>query len=83
MLFNKLGPFMQKAVLTFNYVLISIFLVAVIVNGIHITIVNSGRIMNDIPISYSFVTIAVPAGALLMLITSIMKIVRIFVPGRS
>jgi TRAP-type C4-dicarboxylate transport system permease small subunit len=61
----------------------SIFLSAIIVNGIYITIVNSGRILNAIPISYSFVTIAVPAGSLLMLITTVRKIVRLFIPSRS
>ena len=83
MLFNKLGSGPQKFLLVFIYSLISIFLGAIIVNGIHITIVNSGRILNAIPISYSFVTIAVPAGSLLMLITTVEKIVRLFIPSRS
>ena len=83
MLFNKLGPGPQKFLLVFIHSLISIFLGAIIVNGIHITIVNSGRILNAIPISYSFVTIAVPAGSLLMLITTVEKIVRLFIPSHS
>jgi TRAP-type C4-dicarboxylate transport system permease small subunit len=82
-LFTKLGPGPQKLLLVFTYSLMSIFLSAIIVNGIYITIVNSGRILNAIPISYSFVTIAVPAGSLLMLITTVRKIVRLFIPSRS
>lgn len=83
MLFNRMPPGLQKILLLFIYGLICLFLGAIIVNGIYITIVNSGRILNDIPISYSFVTIAVPTGSLLMLITTIEKIVRVFVPDRS
>jgi TRAP-type C4-dicarboxylate transport system permease small subunit len=57
---------------------IALFLVSTIVNGIHITIVNAGRILQDIPISYSFVTMAVPVGALLMLLTTGKKILLLF-----
>lgn len=54
--------------------IIAAFLVAIIVSGIHITIVNAGRILQDIPISYSYVTMAVPVGSFLMLLTTGKKI---------
>jgi TRAP-type C4-dicarboxylate transport system permease small subunit len=78
MLFNLLSPGLQKTLSVIIYTLISVFLITIIINGVYITVVNSGRILNDIPISYSFVTLAVPAGALLMLITTIEKITRLF-----
>jgi len=57
------------------YGVIAVFLVSLIVSGIHITIVNAGRILQDIPISYSYVTSAVPVGSFLMLLTTGRKIV--------
>lgn len=60
------------------YGIIAVFLVSLIVSGIHITIVNAGRILQDIPISYSFVTSAVPVGSLLMLLTTAKKIFSLF-----
>jgi len=57
------------------YGVIAVFLVSLIVSGIHITIVNAGRILQDIPISYSYVTAAVPVGSFLMLLTTGRKIV--------
>ena len=57
---------------------IALFLVSIIVSGIHISIVNVGRIIGDIPISYSFVTIAVPVGSFLMLLTTGKKVYLLF-----
>jgi len=64
---------------------VAVFLVAIIVSGIHITIVNAGRILQDIPISYSYVTMAVPVGSFLMLLTTGKKILRLLEskPGRG
>lgn len=65
-LFNR---FPQKArfyLQLFLYFLIALFLVSIIASGIHISIVNVGRIIGDLPVSYSFVTIAVPVGSFLM-----------------
>ncbi|MFQ3619721.1 MAG: TRAP transporter small permease [Spirochaetales bacterium] len=76
MLFNLFSPKIQKILTITIYLIIVIFLLAIIWNGVYIAIVNWGRIMNDIPISYSFVTIAVPIGSLLMIITTIEKLVN-------
>jgi TRAP-type C4-dicarboxylate transport system permease small subunit len=57
------------------YLLICAFLVVIIWNGIHISIINWRRILHNIPVSYSFVTMAAPVGALLMLLTTGSKIV--------
>ncbi len=73
MLFNRFHPRVQKMLMALIYGIILVFLAMIIVNGIHIAIVNAGRIMNDIPISYSFVTIAVPVGSFLMLLTTLEK----------
>lgn len=69
----------------FLYGSIAVFLVSLIVSGIHITIVNAGRILQDIPISYSYVTMAVPVGSFLMLLTTGKKILLLFEskPGRG
>ncbi len=75
MLFNRFSPQVQKALMVLIYGIILVFLAMIIVNGIHIAIVNVGRIMNDIPISYSFVTIAVPVGSFLMLLTTVEKLI--------
>lgn len=78
MLFYRFHPSVQKILTLLIYGIILVFLSMIIVNGIHIAIVNAGRIMNDIPISYSFVTIAVPAGSFLMLLTTVEKLVALF-----
>lgn len=78
MLFNRFHPKVRKILTILIYGIILVFLGAIIVNGIHIAIVNAGRIMNDIPISYSFVTVAVPVGSFLMLLTTIEKLIALF-----
>lgn len=65
------------------YIVIAVFLVSTIVNGIHITIVNAGRILQDIPISYSFVTMAVPVGSSLMLLTTGKKVLLLLSESRG
>ena len=56
-------------VMVLHSTLICVFLGTTIYNGILISIINAGRIIQDIPISYSFITMAVPVGSLLMIIT--------------
>ncbi len=55
--------------------IVAMFFIAIIVYGIQVSIVNYGRILQSLPVSYSFVTLAVPCGALLMLITTVQGIV--------
>jgi TRAP-type C4-dicarboxylate transport system permease small subunit len=67
----------QRRVQLALYGIIAVFLLSLIASGIHITIVNAGRILQDIPISYSYVTSAVPVGSFLMLLTTGKKIVSL------
>ena len=78
MLFNRFHPSVQRILVVFIYGIILVFLALIIVNGIYIAIVNAGRIMNNIPVSYSFVTIAVPVGSFLMLLTTLEKLLALF-----
>lgn len=77
-LFKQFNRKIQFYLQLFLYIIIAIFLVSLIIGGIHITIINVGRILGDIPISYSFVTIAVPAGSFLMLLTTVEKSYLLF-----
>ena len=55
-------------------VLIAVFLVAIIGYGIQVSIINYRRILQNIPVSYSWVTMAAPVGAFLMLITTLARV---------
>lgn len=77
LLFNRFNPMVRYFLQIAIHIAIIVFLITIIVSGIHITIVNAGRILNDIPISYSFVTIAVPVGSFLMILTTIGKLVKL------
>lgn len=77
-LFKQFNRKIQFYLQLFLYIIIAIFLVSLIIGGIHITIINVGRILGDIPISYSFVTIAVPTGSFLMLLTTVEKSYLLF-----
>ncbi len=78
LLFNRFNARVRFVLLIAIHLAIIVFLATIIVGGIHITVINAGRILNDIPISYSFVTIAVPVGSFLMILTTIGKLVRLF-----
>lgn len=80
LLVKRFAPQTQSRIQLVLYAVIAAFLVSLIVSGIHITIVNAGRILQDIPISYSYVTAAVPVGAFLMLLTTGKKIVSLLAP---
>jgi TRAP-type transport system small permease protein len=54
--------------------LIAVFLVAIIGYGIQVSIINVRRILQNIPVSYSWVTMAAPVGAFLMLITTLARV---------
>lgn len=80
LLVKRFAPQTQSRIQLVLYAVIAVFLVSLIVSGIHITIVNAGRILQDIPISYSYVTAAVPVGSFLMLLTTGKKIVSLLAP---
>ena len=85
LLVERFGARTRNRIQLFLYGIIALFLVSLIVSGIHITIVNAERILQDIPISYSYVTSAVPVGAFLMLLTTSKKIVSLLAskPGED
>ena len=59
-------------------VLISAFLVMLIWLGTNLTLLNLERELGDVGISYGWVTAAIPVGALLLLVTVIHRLLRIF-----
>lgn len=71
---RRLPPRWREAVTRLNYALIAAFLVYVVVAGIHLAWISRARSFQGIPeISYSWVTASLPAGALLLLFTTLLK----------
>nr|WP_251041058.1 MULTISPECIES: TRAP transporter small permease subunit [unclassified Halomonas] len=61
----------------FVLILMSAFLLLSVVYGVKLSIDNSTRVISNTPISYSFITMAVPVGSFLMFLTVIGKIYSI------
>lgn len=79
---EKFSPGVQRALTLFNYALIVGFLVFLIYSGLHLSWVSRARPFQGIPwASYSWVTLSLPVGAMLMMITTGLKL-RDFL-GRS
>lgn len=71
---RRLPPRWREAVTRLNYALIAAFLVYVVVAGIHLAWISRARSFQGIPeISYSWVMASLPAGALLLLFTTLLK----------
>ncbi len=71
---RRLPPLLQRACRTLNYFVISTFLLYVIAMGLWLSWISRERSFQGIPeISYSWVTMSMPAGAVLLLITSLRK----------
>ena len=66
----------QRALLIGHWVIIAVFLAALVVLGTQLTLLNVQRPMGDTEISYAWVTSAVPVGALLMLVTAVSQLVE-------
>jgi TRAP-type transport system small permease protein len=66
---------LQRALLIAHWTIIVAFLLALVVLGTQLTLLNVQRPMGDTEISYAYVTAAVPAGALLMAITATKQLV--------
>jgi TRAP-type C4-dicarboxylate transport system permease small subunit len=72
---DRLPPAWQTACRMINYTLIVTFLVFLIVMGIYLSWISRVRSFQGIPeISYSWVTMSLPVGAMLLLITTWQKI---------
>jgi len=71
----KLSKKYQHYLKIINYSIISVFLASLIVYGIKLAYATRLRTFQGIPdVSYTWVTLAVPVGCLLMLVTAIIKI---------
>lgn len=66
---------LQQAFAYLNYLIISLFLLYVVYAGILLSWVSRARSFNGIPgVSYSWVTMSMPVGAVLLLITTLLKV---------
>jgi TRAP-type C4-dicarboxylate transport system permease small subunit len=66
---------LQRALLVAHWTIIVAFLLALVVLGTQLTLLNVQRPMGDTEISYAYVTAAVPFGSLLMAITAMAQLV--------
>jgi TRAP-type C4-dicarboxylate transport system permease small subunit len=65
----------QRALTYCNYLIISVFLVYIIYTGLVLSYVSRARSFQGIPdVSYSWVTMSLPVGGTLLLITTLLKI---------
>jgi TRAP-type transport system small permease protein len=71
---DRLHPNHRVLVRVVVGLLIAAFLVAIVVYGTQVSIINVRRILQNIPVSYSWVTMAAPVGALLMLGTTLLRV---------
>jgi TRAP-type C4-dicarboxylate transport system permease small subunit len=71
----RLPPRLRGVVLYANYAIISAFLVYVIYAGVLLSWVSRARSFNGIPgVSYSWITMSLPVGGALLLITTLIKV---------
>ena len=72
---GRLPHRLQRAMLYANYLIISAFLVYAVYAGVHLAWVSRARSFQGTPsVSYSWVTMSLPVGALLLLLTTGLKI---------
>jgi TRAP-type C4-dicarboxylate transport system permease small subunit len=72
---GRLPDRLQTACRMLNYAIISVFLSYLIVMGIYLSWISRIRSFQGIPeVSYSWVTASLPVGALLLLITTLLKV---------
>ena len=72
---NRMPAHLQSACRYLNYAIIAAFLVYLIVMGLYLSWISRARSFQGIPeISYSWVTLSLPVGALLLLITTALKV---------
>jgi len=68
-------PTAGQAVLSHLWqIVIAVFLGVLVYLGVKLTLVNTQRVIGDIGISYAWVTASIPAGAALMLVTTLTRI---------
>ena len=75
LLVTRLPHALQRALLYANYLIICAFLVYVIYAGLELAYVSRGRSFQGIPgVSYSWVTMSLPVGGALLLLTTLLKV---------
>lgn len=73
--FVKMMPAKVKAIIDIVMnVLVLAFLLFLTKYGIQLSIENSERQISNLPLSYSFITMAVPIGSILMIFTTVIKL---------
>jgi TRAP-type C4-dicarboxylate transport system permease small subunit len=71
---RRMPPWARRACLWFNYLVISLFLLYVSVMGLWLSWVSRARSFQGIPeVSYSWVTMSMPVGGALLLLTTWLK----------
>lgn len=76
-LVNKLSPKIQKVLQLIVYVIMIGAFVIFTKGGYELAMLNWARTYNSLPISYGWATLSLPAGCVLMTITSAIKIIKI------
>ena len=72
---SRLPERLRTACRFLNYALITLFLLYLIVMGLYLSWISRARSFQGIPeISYSWVTLSLPVGAALLLITTVLKV---------
>jgi len=72
---SRLPDKLQAACRMLNYAIITAFLLYLIVMGLYLSWISRARSFQGIPeISYSWVTLSLPVGATLLLITTILRV---------
>jgi TRAP-type C4-dicarboxylate transport system permease small subunit len=71
---RRLPPRLERACRLVNYLIITLFLIYVIGMGVWLSWISRERSFQGIPeVSYSWVTMSMPVGAFLLLITTLLK----------
>lgn len=73
----RLTPKLQKIAQLIGNVIIAIALFAFVHYGIKLSITSWERYFQTIPVSYSFITMSLPVGALCMLLTTVIKLFKV------
>jgi len=74
---RKMPPKSQKSVQLLIFAILIAGMIILIPLGFRLALSNWNRVLNSLPISYGFVTISLPTACILMIFTSIIKMVKI------
>lgn len=78
-----LSPRVRRWIMGFHFLLIEGFLAAMVYFGINLTLLNVERQFSDTPISYAWVTVAVPVGSALLFCTILARIIAMIAEERT